>query len=497
MKIRKKLYKEEAELLGLDPKPNMKNRNQAEYYIEEDDWDKILKIREGGIIDTKEKAKPKKNSLKQKEQRKGLESRGENVVINWSNRTIITDLGEYGNYVCGFDRHSLIQRKYVYSHGNETAAIVAMEFDFIHTKAVYIYARIHGFSKSSPGQTDLEFELGLDVDLAVEENIQTLKRRVYKKTQKREWEETVKAASNWWNFENTSLESIRAMISEFQIEKPEKVKIQKISDLDYAFSAIIGISDAHYLKLCYDHLGRVVYDREIAKKRIKDHIKSLANEVARYGNPENFFVFVGNDNIHVDGMHQSTTKLTGQHQATDGLWRLEFKNYLKLQIEIINFYKQLAKVVLIPVKGNHDYETSIAIQSFLEIYYEDDEDVEVVVCHDARAYYQYGKVCIVATHGDELGSVATLERESHKMILGEAKLQGINIQEVEHFLLIHGHEHVGSYRDLNGNVQRIGLPSLSGTDDWWHKEKGYVGRQPESNTIIVDPDKGRKSILYA
>ncbi|AGO48840.1 hypothetical protein Phi46:3_gp096 [Cellulophaga phage phi46:3] len=46
MKIRKKLYKEEAELLGFPPKPNMKGRNQAEYYIEEEDWEDIKKERE-------------------------------------------------------------------------------------------------------------------------------------------------------------------------------------------------------------------------------------------------------------------------------------------------------------------------------------------------------------------------------------------------------------------------------------------------------------------
>ena len=428
--------------------------------------------------------------------KKGLELRGDKIVINWENRQIITDLGEYGTYVASFDRHSLIQRKYVYSYGNETAAIVAMEFDFPHTKAVYIYARHHGFSKSSPGQTDLEFELGKTVDEAVEENVQTMKRRVYKKTKKREWQETVDAAASWWNFDNTVIEAIEALTMQIGERKIEQLDFM-IPENDYKFAALIGISDAHYLKLCHDHLGNITYDRKIALLRIKDHVQKLASEASRYGRPEQFFVLLGNDNIHVDGMHHSTTKLTPQHQATDGLWRLELKNYIQLQLDIIDYYKQISKVVVIPVKGNHDYQTSIAIQAFVEIYYQNDPLVEVVVCHDARSYTQYGKVCVIATHGDELGSVKNLELQSHKLIMGEAKEQGINVQEVEYYILVHGHEHVGSYRDLNGHVQRIGLPSLSGIDDWWHKEKGYVGRQPESNTVIIDRESGRKAILYA
>lgn len=435
-------------------------------------------------------------SNKQISEKTGFEIR-DDYVINWSDKTIVTDLGHYGTYICSIDRHAMIQRKYVYDHGNETAAIVAMEFDFPHTKAVYVYARIHGFSKASTPQTDLEFELGKTVEESVEENIQTLKRKVYKSTQKRKWKETVEAADKWWNIEDSVLESIKALTLELQSDEPQQQLQYIIPPSDYKFSALIGISDMHYLKLCYDHTGNITYDRDIAKQRIKDHVQTLAQETSRYGRPERFFVIAGNDNIHVDGIHHSTTKGTLQHQATDGLWRLELKNYIKIQLELINYYKQIAPVTVIPVKGNHDYQTSIAIHNFIELYYEKDPDVTVTICHDTRAYIQYKDVCLVATHGDELGSIKKLEAQAHKLIMGEAKQQGINVMDVNHYLLIHGHEHVGSTRDLNGHVQRVGLPSLSDIDDFWHKEKGYVGRQPESLVIIIDPKKGRKAIMYA
>lgn len=427
--------------------------------------------------------------------KKGLEIRGDHIVINWENKTIITNLGEFGNYTASFDRHSLIQRMYVDAHGGETASIVAMEFDFPHTKAVYVYAKHHGFTKASVGQTDLEFEIGLTVEDAVNENIQKMKRDVYKKTQKREWKETVDAANKWWNFDNTVLEAIQAL----DIDGFSGVDLPSIihKEADFPFAALMGISDVHYLKLCYDHKGGITYNRDIARERLKDHTIKLANETARYGKPDQFFVIVGNDNMHIDGIHHSTTKLTPQHQATDGMWRLELKNYMEMQIDQINFLKNISKVVCIPVKGNHDYETSIALQATLALVFRDDPMVEVIECHDARTYTQYGKICLIATHGDELGSINKLEKEAHKLIMGEAKEQGIDVMEVDYYILVHGHEHVGSTRDLNGHVQRIGLSSLSDIDDWWHKEKGFVGRQPESLVAILKKDQGRKALMFA
>jgi hypothetical protein len=450
-------------------------------------WKALVQQNKTDELEEESKSQPVKEKT-------GLELR-DNYVINWSDKTMVTDLGVFGSYICSIDRHMMIQRKYVYDDGNETAAIVAMEFDFAHTKAVYVYARIHGFSKASPPQTDIEFELGKSVNESVEENIQTIKRNVYKKTQKRKWKETVDAADKWWNLEDTVIEAIKALSFELQSENVESLQFV-IPDSDYKFAAFVGITDAHYLKLCYNHSGEVMYNKEIAKKRIQDHVQRLATEASRYGRPERFYVTCGNDNIHVDGMHHSTTKLTPQHQATDGLWRLELKNYIKIQIDLINYYKQIAPVTVLPVKGNHDYETSIAVQAFMEVYFEKDPLVEVQICHDARVYIQYHKVCMIATHGDELGSVKNLESQAHKLIMGEAKDQGIDVMEVEYYILFHGHEHVGSSRDLNGRVQRIGLSSLSGIDDWWHKEKGFVGRQPESQLIIVDRNTGRKAILY-
>ena len=46
MKLRKRLFKEEAIELGIPPKPDERGRKNAKYYIEEEDWKKIKEYRE-------------------------------------------------------------------------------------------------------------------------------------------------------------------------------------------------------------------------------------------------------------------------------------------------------------------------------------------------------------------------------------------------------------------------------------------------------------------
>jgi len=45
------LFQKEAKAIGLKPRENEKNRNQARYYISEDQYNKVLELRNSGILD--------------------------------------------------------------------------------------------------------------------------------------------------------------------------------------------------------------------------------------------------------------------------------------------------------------------------------------------------------------------------------------------------------------------------------------------------------------
>lgn len=449
----------------------------------------------------KQQVKDEAPEVKEKK-KEGLEVRNNGkVVINWTNKTIITDLGEFGNMVCSFDMHKAVQRMYVHSGEGETAAIVAMKFDFLHAKAVHVYAKLHGFSKASLPQTDIEFEEGLSVEDAVKQNIQSLKRETYKQTEIAKWQLIQKNSDRWVNFHHSVLKPFENFIEQFiPTNKPIRLNTSNLvhkTAKNKKFAGMLGLSDWHYLKLCYGPNGERVYDREIAKKKITEHTADLLSQMLIQGKPEKIFVPAGgNDNIHIDGPEHTTTAGTPQINATDGIWRIGVEEYIDITIAHIESVAQVCDVEVVCFPGNHDEKTAALMNMFLRRYFEKDKRITVKVSLHPRMYYQYGRNCLIFTHGHHLGN-KKLQREIHKIILGEAKENGIDMNNTDNYLLFTGHDHVGSFQDLNGNVQHFIMPSLAGTDDFWHLGQGYMGRAMESAGYLIDWMKGRQSIVYS
>lgn len=426
-----------------------------------------------------------------KQNKTGLELRADHV-LNWTNKTIITDLGEFGSFVCSFDMHNAIQRSYVdsYEGKGDKAAQVATRFDFPHAKAVYKYAKIHGFSKASIPQTDLEFEMGLTPEEAVEENIQSLKRKTYKETERRKWLQTQQDADKWNNFHHTVLKSLENHLSEFlPTYKQLSIKIPKVSS---NFAAVVGIADLHYMKFCFDRLGNTTYDRPTAIKMLKVAVEELVAKMLKQGKPAMIYLPVGSDNLHVDNMLHTTTKGTLQVGATDGNWVLELKNYVVMNLNLIDLLSQVAPVTLVPTRGNHDAQSSHALNAYLSIHYQDSKRVTFKECYHPRVYTQFGDVCMIFNHGDDM-SEKKMQSGIADMIINEASEHGII--GAKHYILFTQHIHTDSFRQLSSRIAHIIMPSLSGTDQW-HREQGYIGRQ-QAAIYLIDAKKGKDSIFYS
>lgn len=427
------------------------------------------------------------------EAKHGLELRGDNIVINWTSKTIVTDLGEFGQINCSFDMHSAVQRSYVNMGENETAAIVAMKFDFPHAKAVHLYAKLHGFTKSSLPQTDLEFEQGLTVEEAVAQNIQTMKRDTYKKTEKAKWSEIMKGYDRWTNFHHNVLKPFENHIETFLPSyKVPKVSIKTQKRVDHAH--IIGISDVHYMKQCFDEKGNETYNREIALGMLQQHAQEMISEIVARGVPSKILLPVGNDNIHVDGQTHMTTAGTPQAAQTAGSWKIELGKYIDMTIGMIDMFAQVAPVEVVTLFGNHSKHTDYLCQIFLERFYRDNPNVTVKVNHTTRTYVQYGNVCVMFTHGDDM-SLAKMERSAHMIFMSEAKAQGISVGSVDKWIVVCGHLHHDYTKDLGGNTKLVVMPSFTPPDEW-HQSSGYVGTSQESTLYTIDKIRGLIATSY-
>jgi hypothetical protein len=414
----------------------------------------------------------------------------ENYVYNTVTKTVITDLGEFGDFVCSLDMHKAIQRAYVdtYEGKGDTASIVAMRFNFPHAKAVYKYAKIHGFTKSSIPQTDLEIAEGLSVEDAVEENIQAFKRKTFKETEKKKWALQQKYADNWLNFHHSVLKSLENHLEVFL--PTYKIPLLRLPKKKNKTAVVIGISDVHYMKFCFDALGNATYNREIAIERLHTAIASLIEKITRHGIPEKIFLPVGSDNLHVDNQIHTTTKGTLQVSATDGHWALELKNYIEMTLNMIDIFSQVAPVVVIPTAGNHDQNTSYMLNAYLSIHYRKSKRVTFQECHHARVYTQYGSNCFIFGHFEDL-SEKKIQANAHKFIMQEAKENGIN---AERYFIFSQHIHTDSFKALGAHVQHFVFPSLSGTDQW-HRNNAYFGTSEA--TAYSFNDKGKDCIFYA
>lgn len=428
----------------------------------------------------------------------GMEIKNDYVVVNWTTKTVITELGEFGPYVCSLNMHGAIMRAYSdeYEGKGMTQAEIAMRYDFPHAKAVAKYMKAHGMTKSMVGQTDLEIEDGLTVEEAVEENIQAVKRAIHKKTERKKWSQIQKYADNWLNLHHGTLKPFENHIEEFLPK--HKIKPIKLSQRHKRGKkvALVGISDVHYMKQCYDAFGNSIYDRKIAKERLFSHAKKIIDKYCSGGIvPEKFILPIGADNLHIDNIMQTTTRGTPQANSTDGSYRIELGPYLDMTMALVETFAQVAPTDVVLTPGNHDLHTSYLLGEFIKRLYEKDKRVEVIVRYHERVYIQYGTNCFILSHGDKI-SLARTKREVHKLIMSEARQQGIKPNDIQEWIFAQQHLHKEEQIDLGGMVEFIIFPSMSEADDW-HSDSGYVGSKKNSMLVVYDYKSGKDTVVYA
>jgi len=425
----------------------------------------------------------------------GVEARmNDQITINWSTKTVITHLGEFGDYVCNFDLHGAIQRAYVdaYEGKGQTSAEVATRFEFAHAKAVLKYAKLHGFTKSSVPQTDIEFEEGLDPETAAAETLQSLKRRTLRITERKKWDKVQRDADKWNSFEQSVLMPTRDWIeTSLPTRKARVLKLGRVQQEEFA--VVVGISDWHYMKLCYDKDWNEVYNREKAIEVFQEAAKSLLEKALLHGRPEKIFIPLGNDNLHIDNPNQTTTRGTEQASSTVGDWAGELQTYVDTNVELIEMYAQIAPVEVVCINGNHDDHTSEMLSVLLSTMFAKHDRVNVSRSHYPRQYFQYGDSCIGFAHGSDQ-SLNKLKVSLHKFVLMEAGEFGVNTNKCGNYLFFTGHLHYDAFEDLGG-VKHFIIPSMSGTDDW-HRAAGFVGSRKESAIYLVNKKGGRFAVHY-
>lgn len=261
----------------------------------------------------------------------------------------------------------------------------------------------------------------------------------------------------------------------------------------------VTIFDLHLGKLAWGGETGESYDTKIARQRFLTTVATLIKNSS--GFQYNRILFpIGSDFFNSDTIFNTTTK--GTPQDEDLRWQKTFNVGVRLLIDAINLLKQIGVPIdVVNIPGNHDFERSFYLGSYLEAWFNSDTQVKVNNGASPRKYYRFGKVLIGLTHGSE-------EKESSLPLIMASDIESKPLwsETVYHEWHV-GHIH--RKRDMKYTVldkaqmtnEDLGvtvryLSSLTGTEEWHHK-KGFIGAIKAGEGFIWNDESGMIAHLNA
>jgi hypothetical protein len=405
---------------------------------------------------------------------------------------IQTDLGsDYGVHTISAEDFGLLLKDY--SREWEGKALnqdqLAVKYGFPNPHAVARFVKIHGIRQTSAPFTETEME-AMSPEEAAEEAAGTWKRKYFQVAQKKKFDAVAADAAKWNNFDDNTLKPLIEAIKS-SLPRLNVVPLQLPTAID-PYCVVTGPADLHYMKQAFNAKGDKVYGRKIAVAKLKAATEDLAAQIMLRGAPDKLYYIAGNDGLHIDGKTQKTTAGTEQANQTEGNYAIDFDLYLDLRISNILRMAQIAPVTVVILQGNHDWQSALAERRILEATFANHPRVSVVRCYDSRVYLQYGLQGFGFAHGDGLKN---LRGQLHKLIMVEARGQGVNIGQIMQWHFFTGHLHTDKVEDLGGVILNQ-MPALCAPDDW-HKNSGYVGNVEDMSAYLISPTRGRRGVIYA
>lgn len=273
---------------------------------------------------------------------------------------------------------------------------------------------------------------------------------------------------------------------------------------------VIDIADLHF--------GKMISATEIGgeSNNVKNYKKSLHNKLDMLiqrtsGYDIQNIVFVGgNDVLHVDNPHNTTT--SGTRQDVSMMWYDAFIEARDFYIKVLEKVIQIAPVHFVFVPSNHDYMSGFHLAQNIEAWFNKCENITFDVSPAHRKYIKYGNSLIGLTHGD-----GARESDLPDLMKIEAK-EAYATSEHCYWYCHHIHHKDKSnykgkqkvqlekdYRDVkvintgkNLSVNRTHveyLRSASGTDSWHHRN-GYQHAPQGIEGFVHDIDNGQICSLF-
>jgi len=244
---------------------------------------------------------------------------------------------------------------------------------------------------------------------------------------------------------------------------------------------LIDIADLHLNLQASMFTTGNEYNCDIAEELFFYVIDDIITRTKEYKFEEIVFC-IGGDMLNGDNLFGSTTK--GTPQNSDLHYYDAYERLCAMTIKAIDMLKDICKVNVIYVMGNHDEVTGFKLAKYIDAWFKDELMVNVDYQPIARKYKLYGKTLMCFAHDGKVQKLPSI-------IADEARQYWSQAETVEVFLQ-HLHTEQVLMEDNNIRIQR--LPTISGKSKW-SSDKGYNSKR-QCKTFIFDKEDGLTDILY-
>lgn len=283
---------------------------------------------------------------------------------------------------------------------------------------------------------------------------------------------------------NLRAEILAELKSEAPVPRP--LRVPALQDTDVLLE--LSVPDLHIGKYAWAEETGQDYDANLAIAGFREAVNDLLDQVAHYP-VARILLPVGNDLLHIDGIHHMTTG--GTPQDTDTRYLRVFRLARRLLTETIERLRAIAPVDVLIVPGNHDQVSCFLLGDALECRFHNYEDVQIDNRASLRKYYEWGLTLLGFTHGNEEKQDAL-----PSLMAGEQRDAWGRTRFAEWHT---GHQHrrkevrfISTNEDRGAVIRQ--LPSLSATDAW-HAKRGYTGQQLGAQAHIYMRDRGHRAFF--
>ena len=239
----------------------------------------------------------------------------------------------------------------------------------------------------------------------------------------------------------------------------------------------INISDLHLGKLAFSDISEDEYNIAIARERFEYYIKNEYERAIRIGAEKILFVW-SNDFFNFDGINYSTTGGTPQQSGIN--WQTLFLEGVSMLVDAISLLSEAAPVKTFYIASNHSRQADFYALCYIQAWFKDNENVNVVINTKSRYYEKYGTNLIGFSH-----SYYEKENNLFHLMTNECPDWWAETTYREFHL---AHYHSEKVKEVGGVIYRW-LPTMCGTDDY-HYEKGYIGAVKRCYSFVYNKNIG-------